>query len=161
METTWYIVPTHSGKTYCLWIFGICVDGQSHQPRATDPLLCSLWGQMITHSFLIIYNLPNCVIRQGYHSQIMFFFFYSSNSFLNFPSPSLGGLTLSGSSLLNTNWVYFPIFCEVNELCQSFGRNHRDALTDGIFLMLYLVEVKKSAFTLKTFWLYDNFGCKR
>lgn len=74
---SWSIFLGYSDDTYSSQISVVGVDTHPHMPRAMGLLLCSLWGHLIAHSFLITL-LGRDIMVQSY-------FPFSNNSLWNFP----------------------------------------------------------------------------
>lgn len=96
---TLFVVPAYSGKTYHTQITVMDAFTLPHKPRATGPLLWSLWGHLIAHSFLVMSHCPTPLLAGTSWLHDTFLFVFSSNAFQNAPLPS----SLS-RAFLSTSW---------------------------------------------------------
>lgn len=96
---TLLVVPAYSGKTYRTQITVMGAVNLPQKPRATGPLLWSLWGPVTAHYFLVMSNCPTPLLAGTSWLHDTFLFVFLSNSFQSIPSPS----SLS-RAFLSTSW---------------------------------------------------------
>lgn len=88
LRVTLFVVPAYSGKTYHTQNTVMGAVTLPQKPRATGPLLWSLWGHLTAHSFLVMSNCPTLLLAGASWLHDTFLFIFSPNSFQNVPSPS-------------------------------------------------------------------------